>query len=183
MSDAPKLPPISQENWPEEAMHLRDDFAGKLNVYRVMAHHPALLSAWADLRQHVVKDTSLGPAFSEVVILRTGHRLGAAYEWVHHVSRARALGFDEARIASIKGDAGEMAADDSVLTGAVDELFDAKRLSAQTQAAVVALVGVEGMMDLIATVGFYSTLGYILQSFDTPLEDWIKAELAAKPAP
>lgn len=175
------LQPITDADWPEAAKALRDGFAGKLNVYRVMAHHPALLNAWAPLRAHVVLDNVLGKQLSEVVILRTGVRLGSDYEWSHHVSRARACGMEDVRIASIRGAIDAMAPYDAVLARAVDELFDDKRLSGATQEALVALVGREGMFDVLATVGFYSTLGFILNSFGTPLDDDVAAELAARP--
>ncbi len=74
-------PPLGDDQWPEPIEDLRSGFAGQLNVYRTMAHNPALLRAWAPLRQHLVKDSALGPQRSEVVILRTGHRLGSHYEW------------------------------------------------------------------------------------------------------
>lgn len=48
---------------------MKDCFAGGLNIYRTMTHHPNLLRAWAPMRQHLVKDTALGPECSEVVIL------------------------------------------------------------------------------------------------------------------
>ncbi|MEN9062692.1 carboxymuconolactone decarboxylase family protein [Ponticoccus litoralis] len=101
MTDSP-CPPLSDADWPEEIAALRDGFAGQLNVYRTMAHHPALLRAQAPLRQHVVKDSALGPIRSEVVILRTGVRLGSSYEWQQHVSRARKLGMSDTRIAAIR---------------------------------------------------------------------------------
>lgn len=181
MSDAPNLPPIADQHWPESAAGMNRGFAGKLNVYRVMAHDPALLKAWAPLREHVVRKTALGPQRSEVVILRTGHRLGSAYEWAHHVSRGRAVGLEEARILSIAGPLEQMTPEDAILAGAVDALFDSHRIDKPLQAELVALVGVEGMFDLIATVGFYFTLGGILQSFDTPIDEDVAAELAARP--
>ncbi|GHF35210.1 carboxymuconolactone decarboxylase family protein [Seohaeicola zhoushanensis] len=175
------FPPITDTDWPEAAAELRDGFAGRLNVYRTMAHHPALLRAWAPLRGHVVIDNVLGKQFSEVVILRTGVNLGSDYEWNHHVSRGRACGMSDARIASIKGALAGMAPEDAILASAVDELFTAKRLSPATQEGLVNLVGREGMFDVLATVGFYSTLGYILNSCGTPLDDDVAAELAARP--
>ena len=38
-----------------------------------------------------------------LVILRTGHHMKAPYEWAHHVSRGRACGMSDARIAAIAG--------------------------------------------------------------------------------
>lgn len=181
MSDAPEFPPLSDDDWPAPALALREGFAGRLNVYRTMAHNPDLLTAWAPLRQHVVLDNALGQQLSEVAILRTGHRLGSSYEWSQHVSRARACGMEDARIDSIRGPVEGMAPDDATIAGAVDQLFDDKRLSPQVQQALVDLVGRKGLFDVIATVGFYSTLGYILNSCETPLDDDIAAELAARP--
>ncbi len=121
--------PIGDEDWPAEIAGMRDGFAGRLNVYRTMAHDPRLLRAWAPLRQHIVVDNALGTQRSEIVILRTGHRAGAAYEWAHHVSRARACGIEDQRIASIAGPLAAMAEEDAVLARAVDELFDGGALA------------------------------------------------------
>ena len=173
--------PITDADWPESLVALKGGFATGLNVYRTMAHHPDLLAAWAPLRAHVVTNPSLTPDQSEVVILRTGHRLGAAYEWAHHVHRGRKIGMDDARIASIAGPLAAMTAADATLARAVDDLFDTRRLSPASQQALVDLVGAQGMFDLIATVGFYSVLGFIVESFDTPIDTAVAAELKEKP--
>ncbi|MBR9865017.1 MAG: carboxymuconolactone decarboxylase family protein [Rhodobacteraceae bacterium] len=171
-------PPVSDTDWPEEIADLREDFAGKLNVYRTMAHHPELLAAWAPLRQHVVKDSHLGPIRSEVVILRTGVRLGSDYEWAHHVSRARALGMEDARIAAIRD---MPQGEDGLIVRAVDALIDDKKLSPVQEAELAEAIGRKAVIDLIATVGFYSVLGYLLQTYDTPIDDEIAAEMAHYP--
>jgi alkylhydroperoxidase family enzyme len=157
---------------------MREGFAGQLNVYRTMAHHPALLRAWAPLRQHLVKDTALGAERSEVVILRTGHRLGSAYEWSQHVSRARALGFSDDRIRAI---ASMPAGEDGLIVKAVDCLFDLHRIPADLEAELARIIGREAVFDLIATVGFYTVLGGLLQTYNTPLDDDIADELACSP--
>jgi alkylhydroperoxidase family enzyme len=174
-------PPLTAAAWPLELADMADSWPARLNVYRTMAHHPALLRAWAPLRAHVVLDNVLGKQRSEVVILRTGHRMGAAYEWAHHISRSRACGMSDARIASIAGPLDGMSPEDAVIAGAVDALVDRKRLSADERSALEALVGVHGVFDVMATVGFYSTLAYIVQTADTPLDDDVAAELATRP--
>ncbi|WP_341211503.1 carboxymuconolactone decarboxylase family protein [uncultured Limimaricola sp.] len=180
MSD---LAPLADADWPVEIADMLPGFAGRLDIYRVMAHHPALLRAWSDLRQHVVVDTSLGLERSEVVILRTGHQHGSDYEWGHHVSRARKLGMEEARIASIAGPLDAMSPEDAVLAGAVDELLAEARMSPARQAEVEALVGCAGLFDVMATVGFYTVLAFIANSTRLRLDANIREELDKTPAP
>ncbi len=174
-------PPISDDAWPAEIADMLSGFAGGLNVYRTMAHHPALLAAWTTLREHVVNQTTLGAVRSEVVILRTGTRLGSLYEWHQHIIRARKCGMNDRRIAALGGPTTDMSPDDAVIASAVDELFAGHKISTQTEVALRALVGKHGVLDVIATVGFYSTLGYILNTFETPLDQDIAAQLRADP--
>ncbi|MBS8227302.1 carboxymuconolactone decarboxylase family protein [Vannielia litorea] len=172
------LGPIPDADWPEEIADLRDGFAGQLNVYRTMAHDPALVRAWAPLRQHLVKDSALGPERSEIVILRVGVRLGSAYEWAHHVSRARSLGMEDARIAAVR-DAGLEG--DRQLVRAVDAMLDDHQLPAALEAELRAEIGTAALFDLIATVGFYLTLGTILNTYDVPVDAAIAEEMAVRP--
>lgn len=174
-------PPVSDADWPAEIADLKDGFAGALNVYRTMAHHPALLRAWAPLRRHVVKDTALGLDRSEVAILRAGHLMGSAYEWRHHVGRARALGFPDERIAALKGDGAAIPGLDGLIARAVDSLFADKKLAPAQEAELAAAIGREGVIDLMATVGFYSTLGFLLMTYDTPLDEGVAAEFERAP--
>lgn len=176
----PPCPPLTDAEWPPEIDDLRDGFAGKLNVYRVMAHHPALVRAWAPLRQHVVRDSALGPERSEVVILRCAARMGSAYEWAHHVSRARVLGFSDDRIAALKG---APEGEDGLIARAVDALFDMRRLPPGLEADLSATLGTKAAIDLIATVGFYSVLGYLLMTYDTPIDADVVAEMVRAPLP
>ncbi|MDP3339223.1 carboxymuconolactone decarboxylase family protein [Frigidibacter sp.] len=171
-------PPVTDADWPDSIADLREGFSGALNVYRTMAHHPALLRAWAPLRQHVVKDSALGLERSEVVILRAAHRMGSAYEWAHHVSRARSLGFSDARIAALRA---TPEGEDALIAQAVDALFDLRRLPPALEAELAAVIGRAAVIDLIATVGFYSVLGYLLMTYDTPLDAAIAAEMHEAP--
>ncbi|MBB4116530.1 alkylhydroperoxidase family enzyme [Rhizobium sp. BK226] len=169
-----RCPPISDQNWPAEIANMNAGFAGKLNVYRTMAHHPALLQAWAPLRQHIVNESALGPVRSELVILRAAHRIGSGYEWAHHVSRARKLGISDARIWSMQG---SPEGEDGMIAVAVDSLFDRAQLSPDIESALSKSMGVQAVFDLMATVGFYSVLGFILNTYDTPLDEAVSTEI------
>ena len=173
--------PRDPADWPDSLSDLRGGFADRLNVYRVMAHHPELLLAWKNFRNHVVGAKALGNEYCEVVILRAAHRLGAAYEWAHHVVRGRRAGLNDDRIRRIGGPSDAMSGADAVLVRAVDELVDHSQLTVETQRQLVELVGIPGMFDVIATVGHYIVLGFIVKSFDTVTDTDIADELSKHP--
>lgn len=175
------LLPISPSTWPPALADLEADFAGNLNVYRTMAHHPALVRAWTALRQHIVLDTALGRERSEVVILRAAHNLNSSYEWAHHLSRARKLGLSDQRIGSMRGTLSLMEPEDAIIARAVDEVVKNARLTPETLQALNVLVGKEATLDLFATVGFYSTLAFIVNTFDTPLDEAVSADISGHP--
>ena len=172
---ANRHPPIADADWPDEITDLLGGFAGSLNVYRVMAHHPQLLRSWVPLRRHLVETSALGMERLEVVILRVAHRLSSSYEWNHHVDRARKVGLSDDRITAMRRACEAMRPEDATIAAAVDEMLDDARISEETGAALHDLVGAHGVFDLIATVGFYQTLGCIVNSFHTPLDEGIEA--------
>lgn len=173
--------PMRDEDWPADVEHLRKDFAGQLNVYRVMARNPALLRAWENFRNHVVLGSSLTREQSEIVILRTGWQVQANYEISHHIVRGRMAGLTDKRIAALCTPNGPESGDDALLAHAVDELVAHHRLGAGMVQALAARLGEAGTLDVIATVGHYTTLAFIVKSFGTPIEDEIVAALAAQP--
>lgn len=175
------LTPISDDDWPETLAHLKGSFTASLNVYRTMAHSPALLAAWQDLRAHIVTQSALAEAELEVVILRTGLRRDAKYELAHHIVRSRKAGLSDARITSILGEPAGMVESDAVLARAVDALCRDNAVPPDIQESVSALYGTDGLLDLIATVGFYTTLAFIVKSFDTPVDEDVAAAIAEDP--
>ena len=181
MTQDKRFDPLPTDQWPEEIADLAEGFAGRHNVNLAMAHHPGLLRGWAGLREHIINNNALGRERAEVVVLRLAHRLRANYEWSHHVLRGRAQGLDDLRIRKIRGPVREMQESDALYAGAVDELMDNSELSDATREALVREVGVEGVLDLIASVGFFSTLAHMVKSFGTPLDENVAKGLADQP--
>lgn len=173
--------PLTDAEWPANIADMRDGFAGQLNVYRLMAHHPALLRAWTNLRMHIVRNSALGRQRAEVVILRIASRLRCQYEWDQHVIRGLDAGLSEAQIVSLRGSVADMAPEDALLARAVDSLLDDGRLAPDQMEALEMLAGRDGLLDLMATVGMYLTLGFLLNSTDSPQDDDISQRLATLP--
>ena len=179
MTPVALLAPLADAAWPEGLEHLRDGFAGGLNVYRTMAHHPALLAAWERLRNHLVLDSALAPDLREIIILRVGHRWASRYEWAQHVVRGRKAGLSDNRIAACQ--AALPQGPDALLIAAVDTLLERAHLGLAQVISLEAAIGRPGLFDLMATVGMYTTLAFIANSFETPIEPAIAAELKDRP--
>ena len=181
MTDAMTFVPLAPERWDPKLSHLRGGFAERLNIYRTMAHHPDLLAAWSPLRQHVVVENVLGAACAEIVILRAARHLGSEYEQSHHIIRGRTFGLTDDRIAAVLGQGKPVDDPDATLVAAVDELAIRKALSPNVISQITNLFGAQGVLDLIAIVGFYTTLGLMLNSFETPIDSVIVEELTRRP--
>ena len=169
--DKTSVEPLPPEEWSEDIGDMRDSFAGQLNVYRTMAHHPELLRSWAALRKHIVLENALGKERLEIAILRIAAKLGSAYEWEHHTARSKKLGLDPDRIQSMKGKTDDLPSDDRLIAECVDALLADTKLNGPALERLTALVGTPGVLDLMATVGFYKTLGCIAETFEIPRDD------------
>lgn len=172
--------PVTDADWPAEIADMREGFAGALNIYRVMAHHPRLLAAWQGLRNHVVLANALSPREQEIVILRAGYRWGSAYEWAHHFVRGRRAGLTSAEI-DAAGAERPVLADERLLAliAAVDGLVSDGRIEDPLLSALIGDIGIEAVIDVMATVGMYTTLAFLANSFDPPIDADVAAELAA----
>lgn len=164
------MTPLSDAEWPQEVIGLLSGFAGTLNVYRVMARHPALLKAWERLRNHLVTNSSLDAERSEVVIIRAGIYWQSPYEIAHHLSRSRKLGFHDIRLERLCGPLEAIEGEDRLLANAVHSLLNHGRVDEASRDELVELLGPEGILDMMAIVGMYSTLAFIVNSFETPID-------------
>jgi 4-carboxymuconolactone decarboxylase len=171
------LQPVSDDQWPAEVAHLAGGWAQRLTIYRYMAHDPALLKSWENLRNHVVLESVLTGIQRELVILRIAYNWKAGYEWAHHVSRGREAGLSDAQIAAAERPLDHLPADssDRVFFAAVDELMGQGALAPTTSGALNAMVGKAGVIDIMATVGMYTVLAFIAKSFGTQIEPDLKS--------
>lgn len=168
---SPRLNPLPEAEWAPQADSVRDLLGEVLNVHRVMAHHPELLAAWAPLRQHVAAGSSLSPRFRELAILRLAHRMGVTYEWHHHVRRALAAEMTPEEIEAIRlGPSDRWAEAESTLLTAVDELHDHFNVTDSTWAALARLFTTDQILDLLVTVGTYTTLAMVINATGVEIE-------------
>lgn len=140
------------------------------NVFRTLANYPALMKRMSPWGNHLLFKSSLPAREREILILRTGWRCQAAYEWAHH----RRIGLDEAGLTESDLScirAGRFPApEDQVLLTAVDELLDSRFLSDTTWGVLAHRFENPQLMDLVFTVGHYASMCAALNSFGVQLE-------------
>lgn len=172
MAKLTDLQPLAPENWDVSIHDIRDQLGTPPNLHATIANHPDLLKAWMLFRNHMVHSVTVDRRDLEIVILRTAHRANAEYEWLHHAQIALEYGLTESQIAQIAEDGkGDWSARDQLLLAAADECAAQRRISAQTRDGLLAHFNAQQMLDLMFTIGMYTTLALMLKTLEVPMDD------------
>ncbi len=144
-----------------------------LNIFRTLAHAPKGLTAFLAWGSYILSGRNSLPARErELVILRTGWNCRSGYEFAQHRRIGIDCGLTAVEIERVKQgpDAAGWEPLESAMLRACDELVADHHVSDATWAALAEL-GDRGRMDLVFTVGQYTQVSMILNSFGVQLED------------
>ncbi len=144
-----------------------------LNIFRTLAHAPRALTAFLGWGSYILsKRNALSARDRELVILRTGYNCRSGYEWTQHKRIGLDCGLSEAEVERIKaGPDAEVWGDlDRAMLRAADELTRNHFVRDTTWAALAPL-GDKGRMDLVFTIGQYTQVSMILNSFGIQVEE------------
>lgn len=144
-----------------------------LNIFRTLAHAPKALTAFLGWGNYILsRRSALSPRDRELVILRTGYNCRSGYEWTQHKRIGLDSGLTADEIERIKGgpDADGWSAIDRAMLRATDELTSDHFVSDASWTALAPL-GDKGRMDLVMTVGQYTQVSMMLNSFGIQVED------------
>ena len=178
---APRIAPLELDSLtPEQAAALAPVQGGRLgplNIFRTLAHAPKALTRFLEWGSYVLsKRNALPERERELAILRTGWNCGAGYEWTQHHAIGLDAGLTAAEIEAIKQGSGKLGADapgwsplDAAILTACDELVRDHFVGDGTWAALAPL-GDKGRMDLVFTVGQYTQVSMMLNSFGVQLD-------------
>ena len=179
---APRIEPLDMERLDEAQAEVLAPFADPankvgggrvLNIFRTLAHAPKALAAFLGWGNYVLsRRNALPEREREMVILRTGWLCKSGYEFAQHTRIGKACGLTDEDIARIKAgpDAPGWAPLEAAMLRAADELVTDHFVSNETWAALAEL-GDKGRMDLVFTVGQYTQVSMMLNSFGIQLED------------
>lgn len=183
----PRIEPLDLEQLDEEQAKALAPFANPdnkvgggrvLNIFRTLAHAPAALSAFLTWSNYVLsRRNSLPPREREMVILRVGWLCKSGYEFAQHTRIGKLCGLSDEDIARIKHgpDADGLTPIEAAMLRAADELVSDHHVSDASWSGLAEL-GNKGRMDLVFTVGQYTQVSMILNSFGIQLEDKDEAD-------
>lgn len=176
-----RLPELAYEQMDDEQRRIHDEIAagprgavvGPLEVWLrspPLADRAQKLGAYARFR------STLPPRLSELAILVTGAAWKADFEWYSHIGPARKAGITDDVIEAIRtGEEPPLEDDASRAVYAVArEMHDHRRLSDDTYAMAIDVLGERGLVDLIGILGYYTLISMTLNAFEIETPDGSK---------
>jgi 4-carboxymuconolactone decarboxylase len=143
-----------------------------LKLFRTLAHNPRILRKFR--KGKLLDRGSIERRDREIVILRTCARCEAEYEWGVHVAFfASRFGITGEQVdATVKSDAHSpcWSENDAVLIRLVDELHDSAHISDDLWTALSANWSPAQLIELIALIGFYHTVSFMINGAQIELE-------------
>jgi alkylhydroperoxidase family enzyme len=145
-----------------------------LNIFRTLANKPKAAKGFMAWGTYVMSRRNDLPARErEIVILRTGYLCRSGYEWTQHKEIGLDCGLTEPEVEAIKlgASAASWTAAEAALIRATDELHADQFVTDAAWAALKAHFTEHQCMDLVFTVGQYTQVSMILNSFGVQLDE------------
>ena len=152
--------------------------------FKVYMRSPALAAKLEEVSDYVRWGTGLEPRLTELAIMLTARQWSSQWIWRGHYRLAVRGGLDPSVGADIA--AGKrpekMKEDEAILYNYAIEMYRDKAVSDATYAAAAKQFGEKGLIDLVATMGYYDTVAMTLITAKAvaPKEDDVP-QLAALP--
>lgn len=137
-----------------------------IRPFEVLLHTPALARQIAELGALIRFDSSLSDHDRELVTITAARIYDCSFEWEVHLPLARAAGVREDVIDHLLGGAGALTDTESLFVQFVRELCGGSRVSSATFDQARDLLGDSGVVELSATVGYYTLLAMVMGACD-----------------
>ncbi|MBL4827132.1 MAG: carboxymuconolactone decarboxylase family protein [Spongiibacteraceae bacterium] len=181
-----RIAPLKDEELTQDQREALEPFfkTGRvLNIFRTLARAPKALIRFQQWGGYVLSRRSdLAARERELVILRTGWNCRSGYEWTQHREIGLNCGLSEQEIERIKlgPDAPDWSELDRALLQATDELVKDHFITDSTWSSLSSLTQKQ-RMDVVFTVGQYTQVSMMLNSFGVQLDEGQTLDADLKP--
>jgi 4-carboxymuconolactone decarboxylase len=154
-----------------DAIDLVGPDGGLVGPFNAFVHAPEVGRRLSSLGALLRFRTSIERRLSEVAICTVGAHWRSEFEFWAHASMAIAHGVPEAAIEALRaGHPPQFEADDERIVHAVaTQLLSDRRVDVATYQAAEHLLGEAGLVELVATIGYYCLISMTLNLFDVGL--------------
>jgi 4-carboxymuconolactone decarboxylase len=155
-----------------QLFRLTDDQGGLEGPFNAFLLQPRLGEALQAVGSAVRYETGLSDRAREIAILVVAHQWDSAFEWYAHEAVGRHVGLTDEELAAIRDlrwDA--FTGDEQVLARTTRLLAAGGDLDDEAYAAAVAVLGADGLFELLTLVGYYATLALQLRVFRVSAPD------------
>lgn len=143
-----------------------------INLYRVLAHRPRLLSAYVEFAWALRRECEVSRALRELLIVREAQLCDAPYEAAHHAAMARRVGVPEDKLASVAHwrSSEAFSLRERAALRFIEEIVDA-RVTDASFAELRASFSDAECVELTLTASFYAMVPRVLQALQVPMDD------------
>jgi 4-carboxymuconolactone decarboxylase len=183
MTRRDRLPPIPPEQLSADQQAAVDELvAGKrgavIGPFIATLRSPELTRRLQRLGEYVRFNAALPEKLREMAILLTAREWRQGFEWQVHAPIAAAAGVAEETVTAIADGRRPASLDpeEEIVYSVWTELHRTHGVSDATWDAAVAAFGEQGIVDLVALIGYYTTLAMIMNAAQTEAQGpWPKA--------
>ena len=181
-----RVPFLTREDLPPDKQELHDQIASyrghMARPFAALLNSPEAASRVAMLGTQLrYIAPTISPDVREIITLTTARVLNCQYIWTHHCDSAKQAGVREEVVEAIRegGPPRRLLPKESVFIQFARELLDDKRVRDATYSAVEHLVGQQGTVDLIVTIGYYAMICLAVNALEIDLEEGVASLLPA----
>ena len=174
-AEKPRLKPLTDAEMTAEQRAVRDRIVsgprnGLVGPYPYWLRAPEFADAVEGVGAYVRWKSSLSPALRELAILVTGRLWRSTFEWQAHVRLAREAGLPDAIIEALRVRETPVFESDeqAVVYDLAMALLVDRAVTRALYDRAVGVIGEQGVVDVIATTGFYTMVSMTLNAFDVP---------------
>ena len=166
---SPRIPPLPGNEQDDAARELLSQAAAPgapaTNIFATLVRHAGLFRRWLPFGGKLLAG-KLAPRDRELLILRTGWRCRAEYEWGQHVILGKGVGLTDEDVERVKAgpDAPGWDPFDATLVRAADELHDDACITDETWAALAERYDEKQLIEVTMVVGQYHLVSFFLNS-------------------
>ena len=170
-----RLPPLTEEQMtPEQRAAAAEISAGPrgavIGPFAPLLRSPELMTRLQKVGEYLRFESPLDRRLFEMTILFVARWWDQQFEWTYHHPLALQAGLDPA-VADAIAEGRRPEGMDPAATAAwdlLDELHRTRGVSDGTYARAVAELGEGGVVELVATAGYYTTLAVVMNTARTP---------------